>query len=435
MSTSMETPLAKSPYPNSEVDGSTPEVSRPFDWFRTLGPKGKKAFVGSYAGFGLDSYDFQILPVSLVAISATFGLSSGQAGLLATATLASSALGGALAGILIDRIGRVRTMVYTVLTFALFTMLCGFAQSFEALLIFRTLQGIGFGGEWAAGAVLLAEYAQPRYRGRTLGFMQSSWAAGWALAVIAYAITFAFADPDIAWRILFWLGALPALLILWLRRNVEDSAEAVRARETAKQKPKFSAIFRGPIGRTTLFACLLTIGIQGGYFTLVSWVPSFLNKTRGLNVMHSSGYLTILISSAFVGYLTGGYLADLLGRRRMFLLFAVLSAGMLLVYTQIPPGANFVVLLLGIPLGFVTAAPFAGFGSFLAELYPTHLRGTGQGFTYNFGRGVGALFPATVGFLATTWGLGSAMAVGALAYVLAAVALLGLPETRGRELD
>ncbi|MGH3780124.1 MAG: MFS transporter, partial [Pseudonocardiaceae bacterium] len=144
--------------------------------------------------------------------------------------------------------------------------------------------------------------------------------------------------------------------------------------------------------------------------------------------------LVLLISGAFVGYVTGGYLTDWLGRKRTFALFATLSAVLSFTYTHVPAGANTTVLLLGFPLGLCTSAIFSGFGSFLAELYPTAQRGTGQGFTYNVGRGLGAVFPALVGFLAGSWGLGGAMVLGALAYGLAALALLGLPETRGRDL-
>ncbi|HEY3001766.1 MAG TPA: MFS transporter, partial [Kribbellaceae bacterium] len=186
-------------------------------WLRTLGPRGRRAFAGAFGGFGLDSYDFQTLPLGLAAITSYFHLSTGRAGLLSTVTLVVSAVGGALAGLLADRIGRVRTLIITVATYAVFTVLCGFANSYETLLVLRGLQGLGFGGEWATGAILVAEYADPRYRGRVLAFVQSSWAVGWGLAVVVYTVVFDLVDPDLAWRVLFWTGALPALLVLWVR--------------------------------------------------------------------------------------------------------------------------------------------------------------------------------------------------------------------------
>ena len=239
---------------------------------------------------------------------------------------------------------------------------------------------------------------------------------------------------------MFWTGALPALLVVWVRRRVQDAPGATAARERSADKGSFAAIFRpGTAGspgllRTTVFAVLLSTGVQGGYYTLATWVPTYLKAERGLSVVGTGGYLALLISGAFAGYLTGGYLTDRLGRKRTILLFAVLSAGCILAYANIPGGADTLLLVLGFPLGFCMSAIFSGFGSFLSELYPAEVRGTGQGFTYNTGRAVGAVFPTTVGFLADGWGVGGALVFGAVGYALAGLALLGLPETRGREL-
>jgi MFS family permease len=311
--------------------------------------------------------------------------------------------------------------------YTIFTVLCGFAPNFETLLVLRGLQGLGFGGEWAVGAALVAEYAQARYRGRTVAFVQSAWAVGWALSVIVYTVVFSVASADLAWRIMFWTGVIPALLVLWVRRSVQD---APRAERVPRQRGTFVKIFRGDLLRTTFFAAMLATGVQGGYYTISTWLPSYLKKTRELTVIGTGGYLAFLITGAFVGYVCGGYLTDLMGRKKTFLTFAVLSAGLIVAYTQIPKGANGLVLILGFPLGFSMSAIFSGFGAFLAELFPTPLRGTGQGFTYNFGRAVGAVFPTVVGFL----GAGGAIVFGAIGYGIAALALLGLPETRGIEL-
>nr|WSZ94979.1 MFS transporter [Streptomyces sp. NBC_00857] len=411
-----------------------PEETGPLAWLRALGPQGRRAFAGAFGGYGLDSYDFFTLPLGMVAIAAYFSLDSGQTGLLATVTLVVSAVGGAIAGVLADRIGRVRALMITVTTYALFTVLCGFAPTYETLLVFRALQGLGFGGEWAVGAILVAEYASARHRGRTLGAVQSAWAVGWALAVIVYTLVFQFLDADTAWRVMFWTGALPALLIIYVRRNVSDAPAAAEQRRTSTRKGSFTAIFRKDLLRTTLFATLLSTGVQGGYYTLATWVPTYLKADRGLTVVGTGGYLAFLITGAFTGYLTGGYLTDRLGRKKNIALFAVLSAGAVLVYTHIPDTADGLLLVLGFPLGFCMSAIFSGFGSFLSELYPTAVRGTGQGFTYNTGRAVGAFFPALVGFLADSWGVGGALVFGAVGYGLAVLALIGLPETRDREL-
>lgn len=412
------------------------EVTGLFGWFRSLGSGGRRAFVSAFGGFALDSYDFQVLPLGLVAIAESLKISTAAAGLLTTVTLVLSAVGGVGAGILIDRIGRVQTLLLTVITYAVFTVLCGFAPNFETLLVFRALQGLGFGGEWAAGAILVAEYCSPRYRGRTVGFIQSSWALGWALSVVVSTVVFSLADPALAWRLLFWTGALPALLVLYIRRRVVDAPIAAQHEKGDQHRGSIGAIFGRRLGWTTCCAALLATGVQGGYYTLATWIPAYLKTQRHLTVLGTGTYLVVLISGAFVGYLAGSYLTDtdLLGRKWTFILFATLSAGLIVAYTHVPTGANTAVLILGFPLGFCTSAIFSGFGSYLAELYPTAHRGTGLGFTYNFGRAVGALFPTLVGFLAASRDLGGALVLGALAYGLAVLALLGLPETRGCEL-
>lgn len=412
----------------------------PFGWLRALGPRGRRAFAGAFGGYALDSYDYFTLPLSMVALTAHFGLDSGQTGLFTTVTLVVSAVGGAAAGVLADRVGRVRALMVTVITYAVFTVACGFAPTYETLLVFRALQGLGFGGEWAVGAILVAEYAGARHRGRTLGAVQSSWAVGWALAAGVYTLVFSLADDDLAWRVMFWTGALPALLVVWLRRGVHDASTATAARERDPRRGSFAAVFRpgrdGVPGllRTTVFASLLSTGVQGGYYTLATWVPTYLKSERGLSVVGTGGYLAFLISGAFLGYLTGGRLTDRLGRRNNIWLFALLSAVCVVAYANIPHGADTLLLVLGFPLGFCMSAIFSGFGSYLSELYPTAVRGTGQGFTYNTGRAVGAVFPTLVGYLADSWGVGGALVFGAIGYGLAALALLGLPETRGKEL-
>ncbi|MEV8543710.1 MFS transporter [Streptomyces sp. NPDC051572] len=438
--------MSTTPPPQAPVTGVHPDTDEltaddgALAWLRALGPNGRRAFAGAFGGYALDSYDYFTLPLSMVALAAYFGLDSGQTGLFTTVTLVVSAVGGAVAGVFADRVGRVKALMITVITYAVFTVACGFAPNYETLLVFRALQGLGFGGEWAVGAILVAEYASPKHRGRTLGAVQSSWAVGWALAAVVYTLVFSFVGDDLAWRVMFWTGALPALLVLWVRRRVHDAPEATAAREQNPQKGSFAAIFKPGTAespgllRTTVFAGLLSTGVQGGYYTLATWVPTYLKTERGLSVVGTGGYLTFLISGAFLGYLTGGYLTDVLGRKRNIWLFALLSAICILVYTHIPSGANTLLLVLGFPLGFCMSAIFSGFGSYLSELYPTAVRGTGQGFTYNTGRAVGAVFPTLVGFLADSWGVGGALVFGAIGYGIAALALFGLPETRGKEL-
>lgn len=423
------------------VEVSPGQASGAFAWYHTLGTKGKQAFKGAFMGYGLDSYDFYTLPLGLAAISATFGLLPAQAGLLSTATLVASAFGGIIAGILADRIGRSRTLMVTVVTYAIFTALCGVAWSFESLMVFRVLQGIGFGGEWAAGAILVAEYAKAEHRGRALSWIQSSWAVGWGLAVIVSTFVLTFVDQSMAWRVLFFTGAAPALLVIYVRRNVHDAPSVEGKRERAPKVPLIG-IFQNGLARRTIFTTMLATGLMGGYYTLATWVPSYLKAPvkadgtggRGLTTIGTGGYLAFLIVGAFCGYLFGGWLNDKIGRKKTFALFAVLSAVLILLYTQLPASASGYIMYLGFPLGFTSSAIFSGFGAFLSELYPAAVRGTGQGFCYNLGRGIGGFFPTFVGIMAASQGLGVAMGIGAAAYGIALIALLGLPETRNTEL-
>ncbi|MBR7837561.1 MFS transporter [Actinospica durhamensis] len=409
----------------------------PFGWYRSLPQAGRRAFAGAFAGYSLDAYDFQVLPLGLTAIAAYFHLDKGQSGLLTTVTLVVSALGGILAGLLIDRIGRSRTLMITVATYGLFTALCGFASSYPMLLTFRALQGLGFGGEWAAGAVLVAEYALARYRGRTVAFVQASWAVGWAAAVVVSTLALDHLAPGLSWRVLFWTGALPGLTLLYLRRRVVDAPVHLseqRPQTAAATRAPLRQVFSGGVRRITVFATLMATGVQGGYYTIATWLPTYLKQERHLTVVGTSSYLSLLIGGAFLGYLCGGYLSDHLGRRRAIALFGVLSGAILYTYIHIPASANHVLLILGFPLGFCFSAIFSGFGAYLAELYPRALRGTGQSFTYNVGRAVGAFFPTAVGFSAGSRGLGDALVYGTVGYALAVLALLGLPETRGAAL-
>jgi MFS family permease len=405
-------------------------------WWRDLGDRGRKAFRAAYAGYALDAFDLIILTLTLTAIGATFGVGTGATGALATITLTASAAGGILGGVLSDRIGRARTLMLTVGVYSLFTLLSGLATSYEMLVVFRVFQGIGFGGEWAVGAILVAEMVRPEARGKALGIIQSAWAAGWALAVIAYTVVFSLFPETTAWRVLMGLGILPALLILYVRRNVEDPRIFRETKSRAKDErvPLRTIFARGLVG-TTIAASVLATGIQGGYYAMFTWIPTFLKEERHLTVVGTSGYLAVVIAGAFLGYLTSGLVHDRLGRKRTFTLFAAAAGACLVLYFAVPSGSNMTLVLIGFPLGFFASGCFSGFGAYLSELYPTRARGTGSGFCYNVGRAFGAFFPGIIGFLAASIGLGGAVAFGVFGYVLAIAALRFLPETQGKPLE
>ena len=366
---------------------------------------------------------------------ASWQMTNTQAGLIATGSLLSSALGGWAAGVLADRYGRVKMLQVSVLWFTFFTFLSGFTNSFEQLLLTRTLQGLGFGGEWSVGAILIAEMIRPEHRGKAVGLVQSSWALGWGVAAIAYAAVYSALKPDVAWRLLFWLGLLPAVLVIYIRRNVSESQIYVQSRtkvEAGEDRPSFLAIFSPALLKTTLLASLLATGMQGGYYAVTTWLPTYLKTERHLSVLNTGGYLLVLILGSFIGYLVSAYLSDTIGRRNGFVLFAISAGTVVVTYTQIPINDT-VMLFLGFPLGFFLSGIFSGMGAFLSELFPTEIRGSGQGFCYNFGRAIGSLFPALVGYFSKGIPLG--VAIGLLAssaYLIVVVAALLLPETKGK---
>ena len=407
-------------------------------FYREMTLPERRTFWACFSGWVLDGMDFMIYPLVIGSIIALWQVDRGTAGLAVTVTLLFSAVGGWLAGYVADRIGRVRTLQLTILWFSAFSLICAFTQSFGQLIVCRALLGLGFGGEWAAGAVLIGEAIRPQFRGRAVGSVQSGWALGWGGAVLMQAALFTFVPPEVAWRWMFAIGALPALLIFFLRRYVEEPEVAVktRARVAATgDRPSIWEIFAPGLRRTTLLAALLGTGAQGGYYAISTWVPTLLRGERGLTVIGSSGYLAVLISGSFVGYLLGAWLADRIGRRPLFILSSIAAIVLVLVYTTLP-FSNIVMLWLGFPLGVASSAYFSGMGAFFTELFPTRLRGSGQGFAYNFGRGIGALFPTLVGYLSGTVALSTAIAVFAvIAYGLLLLAALLLPETRGKVLQ
>jgi len=374
---------------------------------------------------------FTFVVTSLMAL---WGLTKGQIGMLSTISLFCSAFGGWLGGILADRYGRVRVLQGVVLWFSIFTFLIGCAQNVEQLYVLRALQGIGFGGEWAVGAVLIGEIVRPEHRGKTVGVVQSGWAMGWGLAAVLYTIVYSVLPQALAWRTMFWVGILPALLVFYLRRHVEEPESFKRVRRAAGA-PSFLKIFSPPMLGTTLGAAVMCTGVQGGYYAIATWIPAFLRLERHLSVVGTGSYLAVLIIGSFIGYTSGGFLSDRIGRRGNMLLFAFLSAVTTIAYTKMQ-FTNAQMLYLGFPLGFCASGIFGGIGAHLTELFPAALRANGQSFAYNFGRGIGALFPAAVGVMGAKAGLGNAICVLAVAANAAVfVTVWFLPETRGRRLD
>lgn len=406
-------------------------------WMKDLTPRERRTMGACFGGWSLDAFDVQMYSFVIPTVIALWGLSKGEAGLIGTVTLLISSLGGWFCGTLADRFGRVRMLQITILWYSFFTFLCAFAQNFEQLFILRALHGLGFGGEWAAGAVLMGEVIRDKYRGRGVGLVQTGWAVGWGAAALVYTALYAFLPEAIAWRVLFSVGLLPAVMVFWIRRHIEEPEifDAARRERRPVGAAHLFAAFRGPHLWTTIKVSLMVAGAQGGGYALGIWMPTYLRTVRGLSAPSTGGFLLVQILGALIGFLIGTYLSDAIGRKATFLWSAIGTLVMVLVYMFLPMN-DVALLFLGIPLNIAILMKFPPMGPFMTELYPTEVRGTGQGFCYNAGRAIGALFPTLVGFLSDSFGLGVAIAVfSTFASGLMIIMLLMLPETRGRSLQ
>lgn len=406
-----------------------------FAWLGQLDSRERKTLIAAVGGWATDSIDVMVFTYVIPTLMLVWGMSKVQAGWITTATVISSAIGGWLAGVLADRFGRVRMLQVAILWFALFTFLCGFTNSFEQLLVMRALQGLGFGGEWAVGSVLIGEMIRPEHRGKAVGTMQSGWAIGWGIANLLFLLLFHFFPEKIAWRMLFWVGILPALMVFYIRRNVPEpevySATQTKARELGSN---FLEIFSPNLLRTTVLTSLMVTGMMAGYFATFFWLPTFLKTERGLSVLNTGFYGFVVILGSFVGYLAAAYASDHLGRKKTFIVFAVGSATIAVTYTMLPID-NTLMLFLGFPLGFFVSGNFSGCGPYLTELYPSRVRGSGQGFAYNFGRGMSAFSTPLVGYLSGSITLGRGIGLVAVSgFALVVLIILLLPETRGKQL-
>ena len=408
-------------------------------WYRESDRKTRRVFWTCGAGWAMDTADGLVFQYLIPVLMVAFGMTLAQAGYIASANYIAAGIGGWLGGWLSDRFGRARILQLTILWFSIFSFLSGFAQSYEQLLAARVLQGIGFGAEWAVGAVLLGEMIAPQHRGKALGTVHSGAAIGSGIAALL-AGPFAAALPaDIGWRAVFWIGLLPALLVFFVRRGSDDPeiyrAAARRAAEAGK-RPKISDIFGKRVVRITLFASMLSLGTQGAAFAVSNYLTSFLTLERGMTVS-MAGFCVLFNSvGGFFGFLVNAYISDHVGRRGAFRLF---GAGFIItasIYLFAPLGnAPAVLIPMGLVYGFFQFGIYASFGPFFTELFPTEMRATGQAFAYNFGRGASALFITGVSLLARTLPLSAAMAVLAiLGMACAMLATLALPETAGRAL-
>jgi MFS family permease len=279
----------------------------------------------------------------------------------------------------------------------------------------------------------MGEVVRGADRGKAVGTVQSAWALGWGSAAILATAIFQIFPQEVAWRALFFVGILPALLVFYIRSKVREPAVFKAAYEKVA-RPSPLAIFRRELLVTTALGSALSAGAQGGYYSIMTFLPTFLRTERHLTVLGTGGYLAIIIIGSWCGYIASAYLSDVIGRRKNFFIYAIGSFVVVVAYTRAQI-SDPMMLALGFPLGFFSAGIFSGMGPVLTELFPTSVRGAGQGFCYNFGRGLAAFFPPLVGLLSTSVALGAASGIfAAISYAIVILAALALPETRGKEL-
>ena len=394
-----------------------------------------KTLVAAQLGWMLDAMDVMLYAFALNALQKEFGLSSGQAGALVSVTLIASAIGGIGFGVLADKIGRARSLMYSILAYSVFTSLTATSGSLWELVLWRSLVGLGMGGEWSAGSVLVSETWPAQHRGKAIGLMQAGWAVGYIFAALLAAAVL----PVLGWRPLFLIGILPAFLTLWIRRNVSEP-EIWKSRDRpSRRKPISLEFFRTPLLGRTLVGSLLSMLVLFAYWGLFTWMPAFLARPieqggAGLGVIRSSAWIIPMQIGAFFGYTSFGFFADRFGRRPVFAFFLICAAILVPVYGQLIRH-EFALLLLGPLIGFFGHGYFSVFGVMLSELFPTSVRGTAQGLVYNVGRAFSAFAPYSVGLLADIYGIGSALAVTSAFFIIGAVTIFSLPETRGQELQ
>lgn len=399
--------------------------------FKDVDRRAWRALLAAQLGWMLDAMDFLLFVFAVVPIQQEFGLSKATMGGLTSVALIASAVGGIAFGRMADRIGRVRAMTFSILLYSFATAGLATSTALWQLVAWRVLVGFGMGGEWSCGSVLVAETWPPKHRAKAMGLMQ----AGWAIGALFAAGLSALVLERFGWRVLFLIGAAPAVLAFVIRRTVE---EPPLWREQQREPSRWSEIFGPELRRRTLLATLLASSVLIAYWGVTSWLPAFLATPveqggAGLTVTKSAAWLIVLQLGAFLGYVSFGWIADRIGRRPAFTLFMIGATAVVPLFAL---GARTPLMLLTVgPLvGYFAHGYFSLFGAMLAELFPTRIRGSAMGLCYNAGRLASAAAPYAIGAAAARHGLGFSIAVDAMFFGLGAFLIWLLPETKGTEL-
>src|SRR5918993_446221 len=398
-----------------------------FGWWREAPGSARRALWAAALGWMLDAFDVMLYALVLTAVIRDLELTKAVAGLIGSVTLVAGAVGGVIFGVIADRYGRTRALMGSIVMYSIFTALCGLSQSALQLALFRVGLGLGMGGEWASGAALVAESWPDEHRGKALGLMQSAWAVGYALAAIVTSVVL----PLWGWRAVFFVGVLPALFTIWIRRAVPEPA---LWRDAVRHSPRagFAAVVaEGRLGLTVALA-LMNACCLFAWWGFNSWIPAYLSLSpaqggMGLDPRAMAWLVVFMQVGMWFGYVTFGAVADAFGRKRTYVTYLLMAALLLGLYAQVR--SPLALLLLGPLVAFFGTGYFTGFGIVTAESYPTAIRATAQGLTYNTGRLASAAAPFVVGSLADQRGFTAAFGVVAAAFLVAASWWIVIPET------
>jgi MFS family permease len=403
------------------------------EWPRDVTSGERSSLVAGGLGWMLDAMDVMLYSLVLSHLMRDLGMGKGTAGALNSLTLLASALGGIVFGFVADRVGRTRALMVSILVYSVASGACGLSRTIVQLAICRFILGLGMGGEWTTGAALIAETWRPEHRGKALGLMQSTWAIGEMLAIGVVALVL----PSLGWRAVFFVGVLPAVIVFWIRRRVPESEIWLRQRHSTSAG-SLRILWRPDLRRNGIVATAMNACAMFGYWGLFTWIPAYLSLPveqggRGLDLMKTTTWLLIMGIGKWLGYALFGFFADSVGRRRTYVTYLIVAAALVPLFGVARTPAW--LLLLGPLVAFFGTGYFSGFSAIVSELFPTEIRATAMGLTYNIGRGLSAAAPAVVGLLADRFGLGSAFFLQAAAFFAAALLALALPETKGRRLQ
>lgn len=403
-------------------------------WPRQTTSAERRTLLAGGLGWMLDAFDVALYSLVLAHLMRDFGMSEAVGGLLNSFTLIASAIGGFLFGFIADHIGRTRSLMATILIYSIASGACGLSNTITELAIFRFILGLGMGGEWSTGAALVAETWPSEHRGKALGLMQSSWAIG---EMIAAGIV-GFMLPRFGWRAVFFVGVLPALVVFWIQRSVPEPAIWKEKSRVQRPASALRLMWRKDLRRNGVIATAMNAFTMFGYWGLFTWIPAFLSLPvaqggRGLNLMTTTAWLIVMGVGKWLGFVLFGFAADAFGRRKSYVAYLLIAAALVPIYAL--AHTPLWLLILGPLVGFFGIGYFSGFGAIVSELFPTEIRATAMGTSYNIGRGVSAAAPFAIGALAHRFGLGPSFFLLAGAFFVAAMLALALPETKGKELE